>query len=125
MLSLRSAFVLSLALIIAICAGVLLFYAHHSVPLAVLGAGAAFAGAVTLVNTLVELQRYPTARENHSGFRQVLPAARPRLVARSLLYEQAKAPYRCGSVLAIARASSWRTSVRSVLTDVSRRAAAS
>lgn len=62
LLSLRSAFVLSLALIIAICAGVLLFYAHHSVPVAVLGAGAAFAGAVTLVNGVVELQQQLNAR---------------------------------------------------------------
>jgi membrane protein YdbS with pleckstrin-like domain len=62
LLSLRSAFVLSVALVIAICAGVLLFYVHHSVPLAVLGAGATFAGAVTLVNVLVELQQQLNSR---------------------------------------------------------------
>jgi hypothetical protein len=48
LLSLRSAYVLTMALLVAIGAGVLLYAAHHSMPLAVLGAGTAFGVALPL-----------------------------------------------------------------------------
>jgi hypothetical protein len=55
LLSQRSAFVLTLALLVAIGAGVLLYAAHHSIPLAVLGAGGAFGVALPLFNSMIEL----------------------------------------------------------------------
>jgi hypothetical protein len=54
LLSVRSAFVLTRALLVAIGAGGLLYAAHHSVALAVLGAGGAFAAAVTFFNVVIE-----------------------------------------------------------------------
>ena len=56
LLPLRSAFILTLALLVAIGAGVLLYAAHRSIALAVLGAGAAFAASATLFNWMIELQ---------------------------------------------------------------------
>jgi hypothetical protein len=56
LLSLRSAFVLTLAQLVAIATGVLLYAAHRSMALAVLGAGGAFAAAVTLFNSIIELR---------------------------------------------------------------------
>lgn len=56
LLSLRSAYVLTMALLIALAAGGLLYAAHHSIALAVLGAGAAFAAAVTFLHWVIELR---------------------------------------------------------------------
>jgi hypothetical protein len=55
LLSLRSAFVLTLALLVALAAGGLLYAAHHSIAPAVLGAGGAFAASVTFLNWVIEL----------------------------------------------------------------------
>jgi hypothetical protein len=57
LLSLRSAFVLTLALLVALAAGGLLYAAHRSIALAVLGAGGAFAAAATFFNVVIELCR--------------------------------------------------------------------
>ena len=56
LLPLRSAFVLTLALLVALAVGGLLYVAHRSVALAVLGAGGAFAAAATLFNWMIELR---------------------------------------------------------------------
>ena len=56
LISLRSAFVLTLALLVALAAGGLLYAAHRSIALAVLGAGGAFAAAATLFNWMIELR---------------------------------------------------------------------
>lgn len=55
LVSLRSAFILTVALLVALAAGGLLYAAHRSIALAVLGAGGAFAAAVTFFNVLIEL----------------------------------------------------------------------
>ena len=57
LLSLRSAFVLTLALLVALAAGGLLYAAHHSIAQAVLGAGGAFAATATFLNWVIELRR--------------------------------------------------------------------
>ena len=54
LVSLRSAFVLTLALFTAISAGALLFAAHRPIALAVLGAGGAFAAALPLLDRMIE-----------------------------------------------------------------------
>jgi hypothetical protein len=56
LLPLRSAFVLTLALLVALAAGGLMYAAHRSIALAVLGAGGAFAAAVTFLNWVIELR---------------------------------------------------------------------
>jgi len=53
LLSVRSAFVLMLALVVAIVAGVLSYLSGHDLPAAILVAGGAGAGAVLLVHTLL------------------------------------------------------------------------
>jgi hypothetical protein len=53
LLSLRSAFVLMLALVVAILAGVLSYLSAHDLPAAVLVAGGASAGAMLLFHTLL------------------------------------------------------------------------
>ena len=53
LLSVRSAFVLMLALIIAIVAGVLSYLSAHDLPAAILVAGSAGAGATVLFHTLL------------------------------------------------------------------------
>lgn len=53
LLSLRSAFVLMLALVSAIIAGVLSYLSAHDLPAAVLVAGGAGAGAMLLIHTLL------------------------------------------------------------------------
>jgi hypothetical protein len=54
LLSLRSAFVLTLALLTAMGAGALLLAAHRPIALAVLGAGGAFAAALPLLDRMIE-----------------------------------------------------------------------
>jgi hypothetical protein len=92
LLPLRSAFVLTLALLVALAVGGLLYVAHRSVALAVLGAGGAFAAAATLFNWMIELRsagrpgslpvlpadrvRHPRVRAGQAGM--LAPAARPR-----------------------------------------------
>ena len=56
LLSLRSAFILTMALLVALGAGGLLYAAHHSIAQAVLGAGAAFAATATFLNWVIELR---------------------------------------------------------------------
>jgi len=56
LLSLRSAFILTSALLVAMGAGGLLYAAHRSITQAVLGAGAAFAAAATFLNWVIELR---------------------------------------------------------------------
>jgi hypothetical protein len=53
LLSLRSAFVLMLALVVAIIAGVLSYLSAHDLPAAVLVASGASAGAMLLFHTLL------------------------------------------------------------------------
>jgi hypothetical protein len=62
LLSLRSAFVLTLTLLVTIAAGGLLYAAYHSTVLAVLGAGGAFAAALKLINDMIELRLAVTSR---------------------------------------------------------------
>jgi hypothetical protein len=54
LLSVRSALVLSLALLAALGGAGLLFAAHRSPPLIALGAGAIFAAALQLLNSVIE-----------------------------------------------------------------------
>lgn len=58
LLSLRSALVLTMALLIALAAGGLLYAAHHSIVLAVLGGGGAFGVALKLINDMIELSAF-------------------------------------------------------------------
>jgi hypothetical protein len=53
LLSVRSAFILMLALFVAITAGVLSYLSAHDLPAAVLVAGGASAGATLLFHTLL------------------------------------------------------------------------
>jgi hypothetical protein len=53
LLSVRSAFVLMLALVVAIVAGVLSYLLGHDLPAAILVAGGTGAGAVLLFHTLL------------------------------------------------------------------------
>jgi hypothetical protein len=54
LLTVRSALILLLASLSAIGAGCLLYAAHHSFALAVLGGAAAFAAAVPLFNSVID-----------------------------------------------------------------------
>jgi hypothetical protein len=67
LLPLRSAFVLTLALLVALAAGGLLYAAHRSIALAVLGAGGAFAAAVTFFNVVIELRPAVTSRRQDAA----------------------------------------------------------
>jgi hypothetical protein len=62
LLSLRSAYVLTMALLVALAAGGLLYAAHHSMPLAVFGGGGAFGVALPLFNSMIELRPAVAAR---------------------------------------------------------------
>jgi hypothetical protein len=55
LLTVRSAVVFLIAILTAIAAAVLLYAAHRSVPLAVLGSAMAFATALGLADKLIEL----------------------------------------------------------------------
>jgi len=56
LLSQRSAFILTWALLVALVAGRLLYAEHHSIVLAVLGGGGAFGVALKLINDMIELR---------------------------------------------------------------------
>lgn len=53
LLSVRSAFVLMLALVVAITAGALSYLSAHDLPATILGAGGAGAGATVLFHSLL------------------------------------------------------------------------
>ena len=53
LLTLRAALILGLALIFGVVAGALTYWATHSAPGAFLGAGAATAGAIGLLNQII------------------------------------------------------------------------